>query len=497
MDQLYRACMASKSLDECAQSISSHYETIRSLLKSLVKSGWSEYAVDYDLKVTEKDIKSEKDKPVQMTLYLKAIHDRLYDWLVKGALYDLDGEKEMQVLPKPIMYYVHICSPEELNVRFHALLLVYALEALLGKHYYVSIDFEQSTIYNSEKEIRLTQLCFEHPKDNRSFVMLIDPKTLDDVITVDYKELLFCNKHITKIVHGSDSQDIPYIYNKLLDDTDKIIEFTQSMIDTRFICEYYRLNVGEIPSNRCKIYDEDSDKSGVFILGVVSEEQQAKLANVLASMGHHLDITWDIRKMSRAQTMYAVYDVLYLKYFYYHIMQMATQHLNPKASIQELEDSPETKKVLDLYKYGINQLVGFSYLENNERTILYKTCKEQMDPINNYIAFTSSKPITMIGMYNWIISEDITVPQMGVSLNALMKVNHVKRYILIVIKRLVYGSMTRHCKISKGKGVPFHDKWSNNIIFDYFDKLDYKYLSQMFKSIEQTIDNKVMLKCGH
>lgn len=493
MDRLYQACSKAKSLSECANAISSRYEDIRELSKTL--SDLSNYPIDYDMIIDAKIIKTEADKNVKTTMQLKAVHDILYEWLVKEALYELDGEKEMQVLPKPIMYYVHICSPVELNERFHALLLIYALEAVLGKHYYVSIDFEQSTIYNSEKEIRLTQLCFEHPKDLRSFVILIDPKTLNDVMTTDYKELLFCNKRITKIVHGSDSQDIPYIYNKLLNDTDKIIEFTQSMIDTRFICEYYRLNVGEVPSNRCKIYDEDSDKSGVFILGVVSESQQAKLAEVLSSMGHHLDITWDIRKMSKAQTMYAVYDVIYLKYFYYHIMQMATQHINPTATIADLEADPKTKQVLDLYKCGINQLVGFSYLENNGRTILFETIREQMNPVNNYFTFVDGKKITMIGMYNWIMQKDITVPQLGVSLEALMKVNHVKRYILIVIKRLVFGCMTRHCKLYQKHNIPFTERWSNDIIFDYFNELDYRYLSKMFKSMEQTIDNRISTRC--
>lgn len=477
---LHQACSNAKDFDACADAINSQAKIIRDIRDYLLEEDWSAYKLDYE---SEADL-TEKDKPRLVVLYVKAIHDIFYQWATEINDFILNGEEEMSVLPAPIMYYVHISVRPELNNRFHALLLVYALEACISKYYYVSIDFEQSTVY-TEKEIRLTQLCFEHPKDKRSMIMIINPTDLTETMTRDYIDLLFCNKRIIKIVHGSDSQDVPYIYHKLLaNDTDKIIEFTQTMIDTRFLCEYYRLNIGEIPSNRCKIYDQDPEKSGVYILGVVSEEQQQKLASVLASMGHHLDITWDIRNMSRAQTMYAIYDVIYLKYFYYHLINLATKASPPN----------EIKNTIDLYKLGLNQLTRFSYLENREITYLEKTCKEQMNPANNYFIVSNKRVIKMIDMYNEF-SKGLVVTSMNVAIDDLLKVNHLRRYILIVIKRLIYGSMTQHCRLRKNRDTPFTEKWSNDIIFDFFERLDFRYLVRLFRELDQILAAKILQRC--
>ena len=50
---------------------------------------------------------------------------------------------------------------------------------------------------------------------------------------------ILCNRKVVKILHGSDSLDIPFVYNELLENNVNMIkDFNLSFIDTEFLCEY-------------------------------------------------------------------------------------------------------------------------------------------------------------------------------------------------------------------------------------------------------------------
>nr|URM62087.1 hypothetical protein [Mimivirus sp.] len=116
------------------------------------------------------------------------------------------------------------------------------------------------------------------------------------------------------------------MYNHLLqDDPAKIIKFTRSLIDTRFLCEYYKLTRSEPSDNKCSIYDEDSTRSAIYYFKVVSDDQQRRLAELLESMPSPHDRDWYIHKMPVSQVQYAALDVLYLKVFYYRMIYVATE----------------------------------------------------------------------------------------------------------------------------------------------------------------------------
>ena len=108
-------------------------------------------------------------------------------------------------------------------------------------------------------------------------------------------------------------------------DPKKIIRFTRTLIDTRFLCEYYKLTRDEVSDSRCSIYDEDPTRSAIYYFKVISEEQQNELTKLLQSMPAPHDIQWNIHKMPESQTLYAQYDVFYLKWFYYKMIHDATE----------------------------------------------------------------------------------------------------------------------------------------------------------------------------
>ena len=163
-------------------------------------------------------------------------------------------------LKKNIIYYINVCSKNEQNISFHAFILLIALESLFNRHFYIGIDYEYTN-----KKIQLAQLNFEHNIALESFIMIISPGELESSIMKNFVDLIICNKYIRKILQGADSLDIPYMYQIMLqDDPDKIIAFTQTLIDTRFLCEYYKLTRNEESDDKCSIYDEDPKRSAIF-----------------------------------------------------------------------------------------------------------------------------------------------------------------------------------------------------------------------------------------
>ena len=118
-------------------------------------------------------------------------------------------------------------------------------------------NFKNQTFEFNSKVIALMQINFEEHNINKnqiinSFIFIIYPPNLKDGVYNFFIKKILCNKNIYKILHGSDSLDIPDIYYELIKDNELIIKFTNNLIDTRFLCEY---NIIENNlDDKCKIY---------------------------------------------------------------------------------------------------------------------------------------------------------------------------------------------------------------------------------------------------
>lgn len=443
----------------------------------------NEISLDYTLSLSQlnNSISKESDPIVKSSYIILAIHYIIYDLISKNGNYyfDLIGKSEMQILKKNIIYYINLDSHIEQNINFHAFFLIYALESLFNKHFYIGIDFEYTF-----RQIKLAQLNFEHNVSLKSIIYMVDPTELDPIMLSNFINLIICNKYIKKILHGSDSLDIPYMYNQLLDkDPEKIISFTKTMIDTRFLCEYYKLTKSDPSNNKCSIYDEESDRSAIYYFNVISEKQQEKLSDVLKSMPPPHDIVWNIHKMPKSQVLYAQYDVIFLKYFYYRIIYMAT-----------LENSTDLGKrnTIELYRYVLFELTQFIYLEQNQITFLIAKCKEEVDTLNNY--FIKKSNLKMIDIFNKISINLITYSP-NVNIDNILKINHFKKYMIIIIKRITYGFISQICKVYKDKNNFWSQKLNNQFIFDFFVKLDFNYLHKLFLDLQLIIQSRIKDIC--
>lgn len=492
-DNILKIYQTNNSPTEKWTQIASYYHDNTSLINNTfnqVKTQEERASITLDYSIgldrASQRVAEEADPLVKISVTILALHFIVYDLVNQEGNYylALKGQEEMAVLKrknKKIVYYINISDKVEKNIYFHAFILQYSLESLFNRRFYIGIDFEYTN-----KKIEMAQLNFEHSVALESIIIIVSPNELEPIMTEDFINLIVCNKFIKKILHGSDSLDIPYVYNHLLDkDPNKIIQFTKGLIDTRFLCEYYKLNKGG-SDYRCSIYAENPDGSAVFYFKVINEEQQEKLAQLLQSMPPSFDIVWNIHKLPKSQILYSQYDVIYLKYLYYQIIYTATL---------DFPTDLEKKTIIQLYKHVLNEITRFVYLEKNKITLLLAKCKEEVDPVNNYFIRKPTGILKMIDIYNQSFT-NLESFNPRASIDKIIKVSHFKIPILTLIKRLIYGHISRKCRVYKDKATIWTDKLDNRFIFDFFSELKFTYLLNMFKDLNKTLETRVSVICS-
>jgi hypothetical protein len=432
--------------------------------------------------VIQKRIQSESSALVKVSLIITALHHIVYSLLTDTADTVLNGKEQMAVISNPdVNYYIHINPREDQNILYHAYILVFALESLFTRHFYIGIDYEYT-----RRKIELMQLNFEHYVAPESIIWLLNPTDLTDIQMNTHIDLIICNKYINKILHGSSALDLPYMYNELLaNDHVKIKRFTRSLIDTMYFCEFFKKGKGF--NDKCSIYDEDPERSAIFFFKVINATQQEALTDLFERLPAHAEVTWNVRKLGEPQKLYALYDVLFLKYFYYKIISSAA-----------LEETTEIgrKNVVVLYKHVVNETVRFVLLESTGITNLTERCKQEVDPVNNYFIRKQGKLLKLIDIFN-MVSVDLETVNPKVKLNDLLIVNPFKNKLTILIKRIVYGfiSQNKSCKVQASSTVYWNETLPNGFILAELKNMHYDYLASMFKDLMVTLEARVKTIC--
>lgn len=437
--------------------------------------------IDYDIK--EKDlgklwqsIRDEQTLLVKSSLIISGLHYIIYDIMsTKGNYYfKLDGRKEMDIIDKKLMYYINISSKVEYNIYFHAFILLYGLESCFNKHFYIGIDFEYTN-----KKIQLGQLNFEHNVTLSSFIMIINPDELEPHMSSTFVNMIMTNRNINKILHGSDALDIPYIYDKLFEgDKDKIIKFTNSFIDTKIICDYYKSNSPLPTDEKCSIYD------AVKYFDVITEQKYKELEDIVERMQPHQDIRWNIHHMPKSYVLYALYDVIFLKYFYYRMINVATKSDNTDL---------EKKATIHLYKHILYEYTQFIYLENKGITNIILKCKEEVDPINNYMVFVNpnKKVYKLIDIFN-NISGGVKIANPAAELDRLLNVKFFKKTSMM-LKKISYTATAKLTTIYENKSTRWNSSKSlnNQFIYDNFKEMKYNNLLAIFQEVEKVFTARI------
>ena len=96
----------------------------------------------------------------------------------------------------------------------------------ISNKHYLGIDFEFNKVSKTDREVALMQMNLEN-NSNDGYIFVLYPPELskeNNQILIN----LLTNTKIIKILHGSESLDIPYLFNQLLitkENIDKMMNF--------------------------------------------------------------------------------------------------------------------------------------------------------------------------------------------------------------------------------------------------------------------------------
>lgn len=366
--------------------------------------------------------------------------------------------------------YLYITDREFINKLFIIFLIYYYFQIKhlkkekRKKQFHLAIDFEFA-----KAEVALMQIYFLI-KD-QGYIWILDPKFYykeDGKIDLINK-LFLLNKNIYKILHGSDSLDLPYMYAILFqNDKEKILRFTNKLIDTRFLCEYFRISKKE--EGKCSIYD------ALKYFGTISLEKYNELNKMTEYMGPIQDISWDIKKMSSYHIQYTFYDVLYLISLVKDIYKKI------------IDETPDYVRSY----YYISQLLRFIILERKNITNVVDITKEVINPMNNYLIKTKGENITLITIYNTIINNfKINDNGKTIYLDFILSINYVKNIFNFILKLIIYKLVTKNFKVYKNKNESYDESIDSNKILLEINR--FPKIKKLLKLFKTNADKKIKI----
>ena len=364
-----------------------------------------------------------------------------YKLLIKSNLQDTNNLKNFffklakKKSIRNVENYNIYLTKDQINLNiFKIFLLFYYLELKNCKTKYIGIDFEFNT-----KVIALMQLCF----DNEIFI--IHPDQLDKNWKLFFIEKILCNEFSFKILHGSDSLDIPYIYDELLHKNNNlIIKFNRQFADTKFLCEYSFYNKNII-LGKCKIYEL------LLMEKIINQKKYDEIKLNEEKMGPIYDIKIDINNLSDKLIDYSFYDVIYLSRL-----------------VRNYEDRDYFKLVIEL-----TQLIMM-----DKRDILEIVFKEEINKINNYILFKNNEIKKLVEIFNLFYRK----LEKNDLINNLLKINYFKQNIIFIVKFELYSYLLdKYIIYEKLSEKKIYNKNLLNYKLNYLDKLNFKNFVNLIK----------------
>ena len=330
---------------------------------------------------------------------------------------------------------------------------------------YMGIDFEFNT-----KKVALMQILFEVHKKSKIIkkYYIIYPPILNKKVGDYLKYNIMANTKILKILHGSESLDIPYLIDDYFNsELEPSIDFLLSMVDTRYMCEY--LNISNNKVNICKIYDL------LLEIKIINKEQKIKLEENEEKMGPIYNIIIDINKLTPELITYSIHDVVFLIDAYLKLKNDIIQK-NPRDYYLLIDclrySFMERKNVTNIGDdlVLINMMNNYFYYINKSNKNTEPTLNKILRKTNTKITILPEYyyKVSMIKTFDIIINDFI---ESFDSIKNILSINYIKTNILNLLKTIVYVIILKNYKV----------KASNIQIFDY--NLDYNY-TQIINSIK-------------
>ena len=423
------------------------YRNINLIIELIEKSNNPQSYEDFDIYTA---IYYYKDNPVHPNdqYMVPIIINRLVHYIIrKRSILELDGNKEI-AYQNNYKFFTTVVDRDVTMKLFMLQIMFFYYESLYEyqnrRIYFVGIDFE----FNDQK-IALCQICL-FPRKSKKYIWIFDPRELDSTQRNYLINFLYTPQNIYKILHGSDSLDIPYLFNIFFNKNKKIIlNFISRLIDTRFICEYHKI-ASNHEDKKCSIYD------ALLYFGTITDKKYYSLNDITNKMGKVYQITWDVHNMSEYHIEYALYDVLYLREFLFDMLRKSKK------------DTPQIHKQLEL----VPEFTRFIFLEKWDIEDLLVQIKAEVDKINNYFIVENNKEYKLNDIFNYVISDrkfDIII-----IVNNLLNINYFKSSITLLLKYIVYSIITNNYFVHESKQSLYELKLNYNLLFTYFKELKMK-----------------------
>jgi len=388
----------------------------------------------FDLQLFNLRTYNSNEKDENIVLMFRLLENHFYDLIYKNANRNLKYKNEINKNKSNYEYLVFLTN-NSLNFDIFRvyLLFYYTNIRLYDKKVYLGLDFEFNT-----KVVAMMQINFEQPLlnlYNYSLIFLFDPNQLN----IKWKRMLtgriLCNKKVVKILHGSDSLDIPFVYNELLEnDSEMIKNFNLSFIDTKFLCEYSYYSKNQ-QLGKCKI--------NYLLLkeGIISQNKFDELQKEEENMGPIYDIIIDINNISELLINYTLYDVLYL----YHLTKFYKTQF----------------KDYDL----INEITQLTFMQ--KRNIISLVPILEINKINNYYIFLKNKPMRLNDIFNYFLK----YLKKDKLIDNLLKINYFKGTLTFIFKYELYCHLIkRNITYEKYSDRIKYNKRILNLNYDYNNK---------------------------
>lgn len=307
----------------------------------------------------------------------------------------------------------------------------------------MSTKFPNETITESRR-VALIQLNYE---SKNPVIYVIDPNELSTEQTEVFVNNIICNEKITKILHGADALDIPYIYNKLLSgNRNNVLKFTKNFIDTRYLCEYDENKLCQIYEllHTLKIFD---DKKKQYL-----EENEVKIGNLY-------DVYIDIHDLSDELLIYSVYDVVYLDELYKFYC----------------------KKNKEIYCKYIPEVMRIVYLHKKQFYDIIQFMELTVTKMNNYIIYVSNdEKIILHNLY--LICISMFENEM---INKLMNINFFRSEMMILFKFILFDTLNLNFEIYKNKMEKYNEACVYDKLIEKIEKIHYMYFMDIVVTIRK------------
>ncbi len=443
-----------------------NFQTIKSVAEAIYLNG------DANLKLYSSEIndvalfydfvnKKKLDSNDTYVMVLAVLRNITEDVIIPQAEVVLEGKKEM-ITDEEVIYYTVATDSETRAKGFQALTLFYYISSLFEKdQHFMGIDFE----FNSKK-IALMQINFEgHKREKdkpiKSFIYIIYPPQFEDKFSNFLIKYILENKKIIRILHGSDSLDIPYVYYELLNSNKQsVINFTKTLADTRYLCEYYNIEQ-DVENKKCKIY------LALKNFGIISQKHFDQLLKNEKEMGPIYDIFIEIHNLSKPLLLYTLYDVIFLKQFYLTFAKMG-----------------------DIYQEIIPEFTRLVFLEKREITDVIRAVTVQTNSMNNYMITgdDGTSKHRLIDIFNLIIP-DIKIEL--IPIENLLQINYFRANFTTLFKYIVYYLLSKKYVIYVNKRDIMKTELSLKSIYTKLYQLGYKNSALLVNQFKEQAKTKI------